>query len=616
MKKRSRLTLRELLLACCLLAAFTLLMCTFYPERLEKKAFQDFSKTLYEQEMTANPISLHYSLADPEAFGLQSRGIPMPVYAPGSELSRAASVEEVLKDLRRLKTKHLPAEDRFACACLERSLNLSLQIARFPYYSDPLVPSGGMQSQLPILLSEYAFRTCEDVEEYLRILSQTGEFLSSLLTYERERAASGVLPALSALRDVEKECDEIVTLEALRSGGHFLQTSFQERLSELAGRESISKEAQTAYVIKNDEILKSVIYPAFQDLKHGLRALEAQAKEDRAGLASLPGGKSYYASLLASETGSAKTPEEVRTLLEKTLIREWEAITNLSRAYPECAAVLRSGRHSELGFSDVSVILEDLKQRMQKDFPALCFKDSTDGKAITGASLPDALVKTVSEELSPYCAPAFYLTSPLDDISDNVIYANPKSSPDGLELYVTLAHEGYPGHLYQNAFAATHFLSMEDSRLRQLLGCGGYLEGWATYAESLAYNYAADVLTQQGRREDAICAILEKHNRSLQLCLYSLLDVKIHYDGATLEDLSAFLATFGVRDAATLQSIRDYICDHPCNYLKYYLGHLEILELKEEAKRLWGDNYQDLRFHSFLLENGPADFENLRKILQ
>ncbi len=616
MKKRSRFTLRELLLACCLLAAFALLTCMFYPGRLEKKAFQDFSKTLYEQEMTADPISLHYSLAHPEAFSLQSRGIPMPVYVPGSELNRAASAEVVLKDLRSLKTKHLPEEDRFACACLERSLNLTLQMAHFPYYSDPLIPSGGMQSQLPILLSEYAFRTREDVDEYLRILGQSGEFLSSLLTYEKERAASGVLPALSALRDAEKECDEIVTLEALRSGTHFLQTSFQQRLSVLAERESLSKETQTAYVIKNDEILKTVIYPAYQNLKQGLLALEPQAKEERDGLFSLPGGKSYYASLLASETGSAKTPEEVRALLEKTLVREWEAISNLSKAYPECTAVLRSGRHSELGFSDASVILEDLKQRMQKDFPALCFKDSADGNVGTGASLPDALVKTVSGELSPYCAPAFYLTSPLDDVSDNVIYVNPKSAPDGLELYVTLAHEGYPGHLYQNAFAATHFLSMEESRLRQLLGCGGYLEGWATYAESLAYNYAADVLTQQGRREDAVCAILEKHNRSLQLCLYSLLDVKINYDGATLEELNAFLAPFGIRDEATLRSIRDYVCDHPCNYLKYYLGYLEILELKEEAKKLWGEAYQDLRFHSFLLENGPADFENLRKIIQ
>ena len=75
------------------------------------------------------------------------------------------------------------------------------------------------------------------------------------------------------------------------------------------------------------------------------------------------------------------------------------------------------------------------------------------------------------------------------------------------------------------------------------------------------------------------------------------------------------LEKFGISDEETISAIYRYIVEEPTNYLKYYAGYLEILELKKQALTLWGDDYSDISFHKFLLDNGPADFDTLQSIL-
>ena len=75
----------------------------------------------------------------------------------------------------------------------------------------------------------------------------------------------------------------------------------------------------------------------------------------------------------------------------------------------------------------------------------------------------------------------------------------------------------------------------------------------------------------------------------------------------------------------TVYQIYQAVIQDPGNYLKYYLGYLEILELKKQAAVLWSEPnqmtavYDDTaflyRFHSFLLQNGPADYRTLAKRL-
>ena len=102
----------------------------------------------------------------------------------------------------------------------------------------------------------------------------------------------------------------------------------------------------------------------------------------------------------------------------------------------------------------------------------------------------------------------------------------------------------------------------------------------------------------------------------MQLCLYALLDIAIHYDGATYEQIHNLLSGFGIKNPETTRNIYDYIAEEPANYLKYYLGYLEILSLNASAKAVWGEEYRALTFHTFFFECGPADFTTLTEALE
>ena len=131
---------------------------------------------------------------------------------------------------------------------------------------------------------------------------------------------------------------------------------------------------------------------------------------------------------------------------------------------------------------------------------------------------------------------------------------------------------------------------------------GGYVEGWATYIESYAYLYGSEN-QQLGR--------LHWLNRAMNLCLYSLLDIGIHYYGWTCEKAAKYLENFGVSDRAVCREIFQIIVEDPANYLKYYGGWLKVMDLKEEASRQ--EDFHPIDFHEKVLETGPCQFPILEK---
>lgn len=598
----TRIRIPSVLILGILISVLGCLSIFLFSFRQDEKRFAELTSRLFTSEMEANTLNMHYSLAVPSDFGIRQYRAVLPSYQPQAALGEQAATENTLSALRSIRISSLTQSDAYLCTLLTRYLETTLALSSFPYYSEPLSPASGMQSQLPILLAEYTFRCKRDVEDYLSLLDQTDEYFSSLLLYEQEKAAAGLLMPASSLQNVRKQCDTIVTEEALEDGSHFLQTTFSERLERLSREGLITPEEASGYLAQNERLLRTVLLPAYAALGDGLLLLE-DTSVPLAGLASLPQGKSYYEALLISETGSYRSVPEIQALLTDRFSLEYNALREIAAAHPE---VIRSGfgEGSAFPLTTPEEMLADLQARMEELFPVIPGKPT------------EISVKTVSESLQDYCAPAFYLTAPLDDTENNVIYINPKKTSDGLELYTTLAHEGYPGHLYQTVYSNRRALENEIRPVRELLWYGGYLEGWALYVEFLSFDYASEVFRESGAAESAVLVQIEKHNRSLQLCLYSLLDIMIHHEDATYSQVAKMLEGFGITDTSSIKAIYAYIVREPCNYMKYYLGYLEILALQEEAEALWGNDYSDYRFHSFLLDNGPADFQSLREQLE
>lgn len=603
MKKHISLSPKQFWITAALLLSFSSLTIFLFTFRQDEKRFSNITGRLFVNEMSGNTLNMHYSLAFPENFGIYEYDPVLPGYSAKGAKNGLIVTENTLAALESIHTENLSDSDAYLHTLLTRSLTNSLELGGFTYYQNPLSPSSGMQSQLPILLAEYRFRSKRDVEDYLALLDQTDEYFASLLVYEQEKAAAGLGVPASCLRQVRKECDTIVTEKDLESGTHFLQTTFRDRLQILCDRGELTLEEARKYLVENDRLLKTVLLPAYVSLGDGLLLLEDESIP-LAGLAALPEGRSYYEALLASETGSGRSVEEIQELLAKRFSETYNELLQLVTENPEAVNGYNAGTKISFPYTNASQMLADLQERMAEDFPAI------PGEAAAVS------VKPVDRNLENYCAPAFYLTAPLDDTSQNVIYINQLKTPSGPELYTTLAHEGYPGHLYQTVYNNRSFMSGKERPVRSLLWYGGYLEGWALYVEFTSYDYASELLTEQGLAQDALYIQIEKHNRSLQLCLFSMLDIMIHYDNASFDQVSQVLQGFGITDEDTIQSIYTYIVLEPCNYLKYYLGYLEIQSLRETAHRLWGPEYSDYRFNSFLLDAGPSDFVSLNELLE
>lgn len=598
MKKHSPISFRQMLFGLCFLLVFSGMTLFLFSWRRDEKRFANITNTLFVNDMKANTLNMHYALADPDAFGIHDYEPTLACYHADLALRGQAETENTLAALNSLHPEKLSQADAWLWRLMTRSLENTLALDSFPYYSDPLSPTGGAQSRLPILLAEYTFRGKKDVEDYLALLDQTDTYFASLLTYEREKAAAGYPLPGTFLKETRKQCDTIITGDSLDAGTHFLQTTFQERLEKLFQEKLITAREASSYMAQNNRILKTVVLPAYIALGDGLLQLEDDSVLP-CGLAALPDGQAYYEQLLISETGSYRSINEIQEMLTTQFTREYDEIKKLARNHPELAQNLALDLTEDFPYKEASQMMLDLKNRIAEDFPA-----------VPGAP-SNTVIKAVSPSLEAYCAPAFYLTAPLDDTDSNSIYINRRKTPDGLELYTTLAHEGYPGHLYQTVYHNRTVLASGERPARQLLWYGGYQEGWALYVEFISYDYASRLLLEDNQETASLLAQLEKHNRSLQLCLYSLIDIMIHYENAGYSQIAKVLETFGITDSEAARSLYNYIIQAPCNYPKYYVGYLEVLSLRERAKELWGKEYTDYRFHSFYLDCGPSDFLSL-----
>lgn len=579
-----------------------LLFLYYYFSTNDSRQFKALSQELFFSELSGNTLSLHYTLAYPEKWGFDEEAV-LSSYQPGGD-GGYSDISALLNRLDNISSERLSEDDAYSYRLLKRYLTLRLQGTKYSYYSEPLAPSSGMQSGLPILLADYTFRTVEDVEDYLRLLDQTDTYFEGLIRYEKEKAREGLFMSDSSAGKIIRQCTEIMDRDSLSSGTHFLHDTFKERLDTLEENGVVTSSQKERWLSENDRLLTTVMAPAYEEVADAFTVLQGSGTNSM-GLCYFPDGRAYYEYLLASTTGSSRSIPEIKSMLWKDFQQNMVSLINLYHTHPELASV--SGDSDSLfPFTSPEEMLEDLQNRITSDFPAF--------PADKDAYAPGYTVKRVSPSMENHASPAYYLTPPVDDMSDNIIYINHKNSPDALTLYTTLAHEGYPGHLYQTVYSQLYMNRQNVSPVRYLLHYGGYVEGWALYAENLSYAYAGDLLESSHPAQALWCEAC-RLDRNLQLCLYSLLDIAVNYEGATPKQVRAILRKMGITGAETASAIYQYLVEEPVNYLKYYLGFLEFLALRDSAVEMWGNEFTLQRFHRFVLETGPSDFQGLRERL-
>ncbi len=584
-----------------LLFLFILLTLFLYGRFHEDARFEKFAEKFFLTELCSNPINLHYTLSDPAAWGIDESSLTLPVYHSGQASEELEEIRAALRSLEKFHPENMSAANQYTYILLSTYLRATEECSSYLYYEEPLSPSSGAQSNLPVLLAEYRLSSAGDVENYLSLLAQIPSYLEGLTLYEREKADMGLFMSDSCADKVIEQCVALMDEEALQSDSHFLESTFAKRLNELLEQNLIEKEDAEYWYAENKRLLTTVVAPAYDRLADELTLLKGSGVNAQ-GLAGYEYGREYYQAYLRLITGSYRTIPEIKQMLSEDFEKNYISLITLLREEPALNDKL-STVNAFFPTLPPNKILAGLQEMIAEDYPVLPVQT-------------ECTVKYVDKSLEPYSAPAFYMIPPIDDTKENTIYINQMDTAEGLSLFTTLAHEGYPGHLYQTVYSGYYQQSTNVSPVRNMLSYGGYIEGWATYAELQSYDYAIR-LTAETHPETGSLYLADKLNRQIQLSLYSMLDILIHYEGASYERVCEILSAMGISDDESIRNIYEYIIGEPCNYLKYYLGYLEIEALKERAEALWAeDGFTLCRFHTFLLNNGPADFRTLFRLLE
>lgn len=562
-----------LILPCCLLVILISFLSgnafwsSLHAESSDRQ-FRTFTRSLFQTEVSANTISLHYTLRSPSDYGIAD--IPATYGSLSSDpVAAKASVRNVLSSLQEFDPDTLSSENALTFKILDTYLKNAFTGTDYLLYQEPLGPVSGIHTQLPVLLSEYSFYDTQDVETYLALLNETPSYFDSVIRFEQKKAASGLFMPDYQADSVLDTCQSFIDM----GKENYLVSTFNERIASL---DLLPENKKDSFQKENMKLVTEEIYPAYQNLITAIKSLKGKGMNEQ-GLSHFPYGKKYYEYLVRQTTGCNESISRLRLMTRAQILEDLSAMQKV--LFPADAALTQA---SVLEQTPPDSMLDDLRSKITDTFP----------------EIPDVdfQVKYVPESMQDYLSPAFYMIPAIDNLTENVIYINNGQTASGLNLYTTLAHEGYPGHLYQTVY----FSASEPDPIRSILDFGGYVEGWATYAEMMSYYLAPLSKTE--------ASLLQK-NSSVILGLYALADMGIHYDGWSVTDTVRFFSDYGINDANAVQSVYELIIGSPANYLKYYIGYLKFYELKKEMADTLGNQFSQKEFHRAVLDVGPAPFE-------
>ena len=610
-----------------LLVSFFLPGCQKQTAEETNLAFEKFTNELFCQETASNTVNLHYTLRNPEEFGIREAPVTFGTFET-DENRKLASVENIRRAMEEFDPEQLSVTNRLTFDVLDYYMDRLKENAEFTLYEEPLGLVSGIHTQLPVLLSEYQFYDREDVDIYLELMKMTPEYFQSLIAFEQAKSDAGLFMSDAAAMQVVEQCKVFMNM----GESNYLITTFVDRIGQVRG---LSEKEKSIYIQRNALMLTSYVLPAYSKLSAAVQSLIGTGVNDQ-GLCYFPEGKEYYEQVVKVSTGSERSVSEMKDLTKRQIVEDLEAMERVlgitqddrmkhvvgkgsdtqegnvqqeegaaqgenvqqdsnaaeGNVSQEAAALIGNPEEAhEAAAMDTAnpiSILNGLKKEIAKTFP----------------TAPDTTVsvKYVPEALQGNLSPAFYMIPAIDSYEENVIYVNQAHMGNPLTLFTTLAHEGFPGHLYQNVYYA----GTDPDPVRSMFNTGGYVEGWATYAEMCSY-YLAPITKEQA-------TILQK-NSSIILGLYTLADIGIHYDGWSRVDALAFFSNYGIQDVNTVNRIYDLVLGSPGNYAKYYIGYVEFLELKKDYAAEKGTDFSQKKFHKDVLMTGPAPFELVERYM-
>ena len=539
-------------------------------QQREQNSFDRFINEMFIKEVQADTLSLNYTLANPENYGITIEKASLGNYTIQTMNDGITSTENYMREIDKFNYELLSPDQQLTYKILIYYLEQKIISGDFIYYNECLGPTTGIQAQLPILLAEYNFYDPEDIDYYLELLPSIYDYFKDIAEYQREKSKHGLFMSDKNADIVIEQCQSFIA----DTDNNFLIEYFNDKIYNYPG---LSSKQILAYQNTNKEAVTKYVIPAYKMLINVLQELKGSGTNDK-GLYYYSKGKEYYSFLVKKKTGSSKPMAEITRMLDKAINKSIEEISSIYYADGNIIDKLLS--FDSFPLTEPKAIMEDLKKGIAKDFPELISVDYD--------------IKYIHESLEDYLSPAMYLVPAIDSYNNNTIYINGRDDDTLSTIYTTVAHEGYPGHLYQ----CVYFRNTNPAPIRNLMDFIGYDEGWATYVEMYSYQLTGI--------DDNLAKVFAANN-ILILCMYARADIGIHYEGWTKEEVVSYVLNY-ISSEETAELIYYTLLEEPAIYLPYAVGCLEILELRNQAETALREQFTLKDFHTFLLDIGPAPF--------
>jgi uncharacterized protein (DUF885 family) len=471
----------------------------------------------------------------------------------------------------------------------------------FTYYDYPVHHFlGSYHDHLTRLLTEiHPIDMRQDAEDYVARLSQVDDQVAQLLEGLRRREEIGVIPPEFIVEMTTSQMRGYLggtQPTSIRGDALPVYTVFRDKLGELDGlsaeeRRDLEEEALA-------EIEGSFI-PAYVELLDYLDYLETIATGD-AGVWKFPRGDEYYAYILRNQTSTDLTPEEVHALGLAEVARiqaEMRQVFN-ELGYPqgESLGELLERAERDAGYYETGT--QTKNARLISAYEAMI--DEMDGRLGEVFDVrPNAQVAVVGGPMGGY-----YVPGSTDGSRPGAFHVGTENyRVSKLSMGSLTYHEAIPGHHFQIALAQ----ELDLPTFRNDVFFNGYGEGWALYAERLAW--------EMGLYDDDPYGNLGRLDYELLRAVRLVVDTGIHTLAWTREEANAAMAeAFGAPPGTTFYEVDRYIV-RPAQATGYKVGMLKILELRQMAMDRLGDQFDLKEFHNVVVGNGSMPLEILERLV-
>mgnify|MGYP000709865724 CR=1 FL=1 len=503
-------------------------------------------------------------------------------------LNTVAMHQAVLDVLRTFDRDALSSSDQINYDVYEWYLKDKVNEGDFLYYEFVATYSiFGTQRDTQLLFTDiHPIESREDAEDYISRLNAVKTKLTQLSEHLVGQQALGVVePKISmevALADVQ----------SIANGYVKSNPYYKNLLTKLLELDSVSEEERSDLLEDARTAVADSIIPGYSILADTLANLLPHAPA-QIGVAQYPRGDEYYVQQLRHHTTTELTASQIHQL----------GLSELARVHAEMRVVF-----DELGYPQDETLFQ-LYERVGNDGGTILAADAYDTfKSIIDIAetrlseafdiFPKADVQVVADDYG-----GFYIAPSFDGTRPGSFYAGTRSDQSSYEMRTLTYHEAVPGHHLQNGIA----LDQDVPNFRKLIRFTAYGEGWALYAERLAFElgwYDGDPYGNLGRLKfEAL--------RAARL----VMDTGIHSMGWTFDQATQFNEENVGASERSSQGAAGRYSVSPGQATAYMVGMLQILEARQRAIDELGDDFELAEFHGILLTGGPMPMSILNTVV-